>query len=93
MLCNRCELFKSLQAYFAYKLVLLTKQIELLNNQLLLVGVSVPHLLFYTEGPASSAEELAAPGPFEMKVLRDFVGFVSIIPLIPAFLSSSDKGD
>jgi len=59
---------------------LVTKQIEVLNNQRLLVGVSVPHLIFYTEG--RSADDLAAPGPFEMKVLRDFVGFVSI-PLIP----------
>lgn len=57
----------------------LTMQIELLNNERLLVGVSVPHLIFYTEGPAPSAGELAAPGPFEMKVLRDFVGFVSIL--------------
>lgn len=39
----------------------------------------MPHLIFYTEGPAQSTEELAAPGPFEMKVLRDYVGFVSIL--------------
>jgi hypothetical protein len=64
-------------------LVLLTKQIAVLNDQRLLVGVSVPHLIFYTEGPAPSAEELAAPGPFEMKVLRDFVGFVSVSHFLP----------
>ena len=64
---------------------MLSKQIEVLNDQRLLVGVSVPHLIFYTEGLAPSADELAAPGPFEMKVLRDFVGFVSVLYSQPSY--------
>ncbi|XP_024391640.1 uncharacterized protein [Physcomitrium patens] len=50
------------------------EKIVLLDDQRLLVGVSIPYLMFYTGASRPSSDELAAPGSFEMKVFRDYVG-------------------